>query len=457
VPRATRSRRQKVAPSLRGFADAKKPKIDLLRDVRTHVVAENTKNGDAHRSKDKIHVSEIVKGACPRMLFYKVTGTEPTDSVPGVFSQLISIWSAGSAEHEKWQRWLREMDDLWGTWTCLLCEHSWEGPVPGGCPACEQCRTDLIRYDEVNLHVDSVNLVGHADAAVPRLESLVEIKSFSAGSVRVENPSMVAEHTHKVEGRSVIDQEALWKAVKRPLLSHLIQGLFYLWMSREMGLPYKKIIFIYENKTTQATKSFEVTLSERRLEPYLGILTEVKEAAETGVVPPRPKLYAPDAKPCSTCPFRSLCWSVPDNSNEVSDGVSEEDSMQARAQVDSGEHRVRRQGRTRVSRVQSHSNAEAASTDTDVPERTSRPQRRGERTSRRTGPSSGVSSVLPRGRTREEPEESGRRSEKQVSDRVRDHRRGVRRDGRGSRREVQDLPEPSGRPMFERRSRSRDR
>jgi rubrerythrin len=306
---------RKVSPGLKGYANAKKAKIDLLRDVQKHVVTENAKSGNDHRSKDKIHVSEIVKGACPRMLFYKVSGEEATDDEPGAWHQVIAMWSAGSAEHEKWQRWLREMGDLWGTWFCLSCEHSWEAQSP---TECENCGSGLLRYDEVNLYDDDLSLVGHADGAVPRLNALVEIKSFSAGSVRIENAGLVNEHTHKFEGRSVIDHDGLWKALKRPLKSHLIQGLFYLFMAKEMGLPYDRIIFIYESKTTQATKTFEVTLSDRYLRPFLEILTSVNEAAETGDTPDRPALYSKDAKPCTACPFRTKCWETDDDQSEES-------------------------------------------------------------------------------------------------------------------------------------------
>lgn len=322
MPRAASPRRrrrvQTARGGLKGFAEARKTKIDLLKDVQTHVVAQDARSGNDHREKHKIHVSEVVKDACPRMLFYKISGVEPTDAAPGAWHQLVSIWSAGSAEHEKWQRWLREMGDLWGTWTCLVCEHSWEALAPD---ECEKCESGLLRYDEVHLEVEDMFLVGHADGAVPRLNSLVEIKSFSAGSVRVENPGLVAEHTHKVEGRSVIDQDSLWKSVKRPLKSHLVQGLFYLWMCREMGMPYDKIIYIYENKTTQATKAFEVKLTERLLTKYLDVLTEVVDAAKAGEAPERPSLYAADAKPCSTCLFRTECWGENDDQSAPSTTV----------------------------------------------------------------------------------------------------------------------------------------
>lgn len=316
MPRAPKPRRrtQKATGGLKGFTEARKNKIDLLRDIQTHVVADSAKHGNDHRSKDKIHVSEIVKDGCPRMLYYKVSGQEPTDVIPGAWHQLVAIWSAGTAEHEKWQRWIREMGDLWGTWTCLVCEHSWEDLSPAVCPKCD---SGLLRYDEVNLEHEEFDLIGHADGAIPRLNTLVEIKSFSAGSVRVEDPKRVIEHTYKVDGVTLIDHDGMWKSLKRPLKSHIIQGLFYLLMCQVMGLPYDRIIFIYESKTTQATKSFEIKLTDRMLEPYLETLTRVMEAKETGVAPARPSLYTKDAKPCKECQFKTLCYEETDDDDST--------------------------------------------------------------------------------------------------------------------------------------------
>ena len=319
MPRAPKPRRaQRASGGLKGFTEARKNKIDLLREVQSHVVAQEARHGQDHRSKTEIHVSEIVKDGCPRMLYYKVSGTEATDTVPGAWHQLVAIWSAGTAEHEKWQRWIREMGDLWGTWTCLVCDHSFEALSP---PVCEECDSGLLRYDEVDLKHEGFSLIGHADGAIPRLSCLIEIKSFSVGSVRVEDPKRVNEYTHKVDGTTLIDHDGLWKSLKRPLRSHLVQGTFYLWMCREMGLPYDRIIFIYESKTTQATKSFEIKLSDRVLEPYLATLTKVMEAKETGVVPDRPALFVKDAKPCKECPFRTKCWEIDDDRSAESTAV----------------------------------------------------------------------------------------------------------------------------------------
>jgi CRISPR/Cas system-associated exonuclease Cas4 (RecB family)/rubrerythrin len=314
-----RRRNQPVKEGLRGFVDAKKTHVDLIKDVQTHVVAQGVKNNNVGRESHKIHVSELVKDtSCPRHMYYKISKTEPSDVSGGAYHRLEMIWAAGHDAHHKWQRWLKEMGDLWGSWLCLQCTHAWDDLAPEACP---ECGGVLLEYKEVNLEDPVYPLVGHADGAVPRLDALIEVKSFAVGTVRVENSKLVSEHTHKIDGRAVIDHEGLWKDIKRPLKGHLVQGLMYLWMADRMGLPYHKIIFIYENKTTQATKTFEVSYSERFVRVYFDILDEVMAAVEDGVPPPRPALFAPDGKPCKDCVFRTDCWSESDDAGSQAPAV----------------------------------------------------------------------------------------------------------------------------------------
>lgn len=306
-----RKTRQPVRGGLRGFSQARKPAIDLLRDIQTHVVAQGVRHEDTDREHFKIHVSELTKDdLCPRRLYYKVTKAERTNPSAPAYHQLEMIWAAGTAEHEKWQQWLREMGDLWGTWRCLICQHTWEDQSPECCP---QCLSEVLEYQEVLLEDPEYLLVGHADGAVPRLNALVEIKSFSVGSVRVDNSKLVLDHTHKVNGKSLVDYDSLWKSVKRPLRSHLAQGMLYLWLAHRMGLSYDRIIYIYENKTTQATKTFEIKLSERQIRDLLDLLDDLFWNVDTAKVPPeRPKLFDKDGKPCKDCVFRTHCWESDD-------------------------------------------------------------------------------------------------------------------------------------------------
>lgn len=319
--RTTRkSRRQKVSRGVRGFAEARKSHIELLSDIRTHVVNQGVKH-EATRSAHMVHISELTKDSmCPRHLYYKIQEVPPSDQKPPNYYRLEMMWAAGTAEHEKWQRWLREMGDLWGTWTCLVCEAEYTNVLKPD--ECSSCGKDLFRYDEVSLEDDIYLLVGHADGAVPRLNTLVEIKTFSTGSVRVEQPDLVRKHTYKVDGKTVIDHDGVWKSIKRPLRGHLVQGVFYLWLCQRMGLPFEKITFIYENKTNQDTKTFEVTLSERVIKPYLEIMQGVLDAATEEVPPERPALFDPTSAPCKDCVFRTTCWEgSSDDTSEESPAV----------------------------------------------------------------------------------------------------------------------------------------
>ena len=302
-----RPARQKVSRSLAGFADARKSPLDLMKDIQTHVVAQGAKN-QGLREDHLIHVSEVVKDdACPRRMYYKVSKAERTDPEPPAGHRMELIWAAGNAEHEKWQRWLQEMGELWGHWVCQACGNVVENSIQPE-TECGVCGVYVWRYDEAHLQDDDYHLVGHSDGAVPRLNTLVEVKSFSVGTVRMENAQLVKDHTHKVDGKTLVDHEGLWNAVKRPLPTHLKQGLFYLWIAKRMGLPYDRIVFIYENKTNQATKPFEVKYSERMIKEHLQVLAEVDSALYTGEPPKRPALFAKDSKPCNACPFRTLCW-----------------------------------------------------------------------------------------------------------------------------------------------------
>lgn len=302
-----RSRTPKVTGGLKGFTEARKVSNDLLKDINTHVVAQAVKNAGVGREPHLIHVSELIKDtACPRMMYYKVTKEPVTDPGQTPFHKLEIIWATGHDAHHKWQRWIQEMGDLWGTWSCSLCDHRWMDTSPRVCPNC--LLTQGIKYEEVELSDDYYHLVGHADGAVPRLNSLVEVKSFSVGTVRMENPDLVRQHTHKINGKQVLDIEGVWAGIKRPLKSHVKQGTFYLWFCKQMGLPYDRITFIYENKATQATKSFEIKLSQRFIQEYLDTLDVVRVAADSRTVPPRPALFAPDAKPCNSCVYRTVCW-----------------------------------------------------------------------------------------------------------------------------------------------------
>lgn len=323
VPKArTRKTQQTVKGGLRGFVEARKTNIGILSDIRTHVVARGNENANVGREAHKIHVSELVKDdRCIRRMFYKITEVEPTDAPRAAFHRLEMIWAAGHAEHAKWQRWLREMGVLYGTWRCMLCQHEWQETSPQHCPNCGEGE-EFLTYLEVELEDPFYPLVGHADGAVPERRCLIEVKSFSVGTVRIEAPELVRKHTHHVDDTTIVDIDAIWKSIKRPLKSHLNQGLMYLLMCKRMGLPYDTIVYIYENKANQDTKAFEVKLTERLVQEFIDILEEVDIFVTEGVVPLRPEGFTKDSRPCNECQFKSHCFGSDEENGDDSSKIT---------------------------------------------------------------------------------------------------------------------------------------
>lgn len=322
-----RKAQQKVRPALAGFSAASKSSYStlLLGDIRKFVVAEAIRSGDAEREKHLVHVSEIVKKTwCPRESYYKLSHEEPTDIKESVHYRMETIFANGHDTHHKWQQWLNKMGELWGTWECLACGHVWVDTSPKACPNVmdyggdlENCGVRNPKYREVELSNENLHIVGHADGANARLKALVEVKSFSTGTVRIDDPDLVKKATVKTEdGKQIVDESVLWKSIRRPLRSHLLQGLFYLWLCRESGYEFDKMIFIYEWKANQDTKEFVVPLAMRMIQPLLDKMSEVIEAVEAGDLPDRPRGFEKDRTPCKDCVFRTTCWERDDDKGE---------------------------------------------------------------------------------------------------------------------------------------------
>jgi CRISPR/Cas system-associated exonuclease Cas4 (RecB family) len=170
--------------------------------------------------------------------------------------------------------------------------------------------THFLEYKEVPLAAEEQFLIaGHEDGAVEDLNALVEIKSIGIGTVRFDNPKLLREYTVKTEdGKTVVDLDGLWKALRRPFGSHIRQTQIYLRLCKEMGLPFDKVIFLYEYKATQAHKEFVVKYNPEISEPLFETALDIKYALKQGKPPPRPDFTGQDTKTCKECPFFTTCW-----------------------------------------------------------------------------------------------------------------------------------------------------
>lgn len=261
------------------------------------------KKRSSHRTSI-IYPSEMSRGDwCMRATYYRMTG-RPLPESKSSFT-MENVFAQGNAIHDKWQNWLSETGKLWGDWRCTRCaEYVKDSVKPsdyfsGSCVGTAWVntgprlpgQTDFAhdwKYKEVTLRSMSLPVSGHADGALTEHDCLIELKSLGVGSLRYEAPAMLERHTHLIEGRKVTDIDGLWKDFHRPLTSHLKQGNIYLWMAKEMGLPFKKISFIYEFKANQQVKEFVVNYSQDVIQPILDDAGLIKSAIDKGFVPACP-------------------------------------------------------------------------------------------------------------------------------------------------------------------------
>lgn len=282
-------------------------------------------NGDPHRDKAHIHASDLAKADfCPREIFFRVSNEPITDPQANPSFNMETIFEEGHEIHRKWQTWLWEMGVLYGMWHCHGCEHEWWAVAPNECPSCHEYK-DIISYREIPIEVKQYRLIGHADGASHdgKGKVLIEVKSVGVGTLRFEAPSLYEAYT---AGASL---DSIWKKIKRPFASHLIQGLIYLWA---LGDEYDEIVFIYEFKPNQQVKEFRVRKSNDLIARLLDDCKSIVQGLRSGFPPYRPDWATASTGPkCRSCVYRSTCW-----------GLEQEDAGEE------GEHTEDGGGRTKV-------------------------------------------------------------------------------------------------------------
>ena len=153
-------------------------------------------------------------------------------------------------------------------------------PFTGDGPMRCQASAHIWEYDEVTLNAKRELLIaGHADAGFD--DTLVEIKSIGLGSIRMDAPELLARY----QDGKMTDLTGLWKALSKPLVSHLRQGDVYLHLAHVLGLPFTRIVYLYEFKANQLTKEFTISYDAGRSMKLVAKAEEVKYAIESGIAP----------------------------------------------------------------------------------------------------------------------------------------------------------------------------
>ena len=284
----------------------------LLGDVERHVMRESMKSD---RDMSFLHPSDMAKtDFCHRRGFYQVTGCEASDTTANPAFQLQNIFAEGHAIHAKWQGWLQDMGVLWGRWECPGCGDSYFGK-PVRCVAAG-CGMPPV-YREVPLRSIDGMVRGHADGAVECSDGktrLIEIKSVGVGTLRFEAPRLFNQYND-----GTLNLDGLWRAVTRPFPSHVRQGMIYLHLvqNNEALRDVDEIVFLYEFKATQAVKEFVVKFDPTLIEDRLEDARSVAASVSAGRAPERPAwAEAPGVSTCKSCPYKSICWELKDESGQ---------------------------------------------------------------------------------------------------------------------------------------------
>ena len=263
------------------------------------VVSQQMMERNSHRDTVHNHPSELAKNNwCPRASFYKITGQVESNPEHSSLRRL-NVFAEGNAIHSKWQKWMWDTGCLVGNWRCNACDHGWMGKSPQYCPN-PKCGSRDIIYREVPIFDEEHMIIGHADGEWEDSQgrALIEIKSVGLGTIRWDAPELYEGYE---KGDLTLDE--LWKRIKRPLLPHRRQINLYMHCRK-----IDKAIVIYEWKPSQEIKEFHLTYDPALVAPMLAGAKQVKEAVETGVLPPRPVGFM-KSKHCLFCPFKKECWS----------------------------------------------------------------------------------------------------------------------------------------------------
>lgn len=326
-------------PKLTGrLADfAKAEKTVLLGSIQNHMMREADK--PSTRRQDIIHPSEMAKtGWCPMGTYLRIKACREANNPflkpkENIGVQFLNIFDEGHYIHDKWQKRLRDMGELWGNWLCTRCDtfvnpHS----LPQPCSVCN-AGVKSQQYLEIPLKAEELFLIaGHADGGVPSKKALIEIKSVGTGTVRVANPELYKKYS---QGQ-MVDLPGLWKAIEEPFPDHVNQGQLYLALCELMELPFDKIIFLYESKFNQGAKEFVVDYDPKHTDEMFVSARRIKRALEGLTDPP----VCPH-NGCNDCEGKDYGTTLPERVGPVQLHGSEgsEDSGAAR--------RIRRTGTTR--------------------------------------------------------------------------------------------------------------
>ena len=265
-----------MSGTLKDFVNAGKTTSRVLGSVERHILATPA---DTSRSTNVFHPSEIIKSDwCHRSSYFQLLGFPPPPSKYKTSLRQKRVFQTGHDIHAGWQSIFQSMGNLYGKYSCNSCGLVFWGMGTEPCPLC--LGTDHF-YKEVPLMYDKLRISGHADGILLGLGEplLLEIKSVGAGTFRFEAPELMYEHNGEIE--------KMWKALKAPFMSHIMQAQMYMKLAELIDLPHqpKEALFLYENKASQEPKEFVVQKSDFGITSVLEACADIISKIEAGTPP----------------------------------------------------------------------------------------------------------------------------------------------------------------------------
>ena len=260
-----------VGPLMKQYLETKKKPTFLLGGVERWWISRTI---DSDRPTNILHPSEIIKSNwCIRESWFLLRGAEKKKEPIGF--RLRNIFETGHDIHNKWQRWLGDMDLLLGWWECDYCQSSWWGKKTQH-PSKNACFRPRVIYKEVSIRNDDMLISGHADGWLTweddkNPDMLLEIKSIGTGTIRVGG------------GRMKESLEASFSLISAPFPDPVRLASLYV---HSLNLMYDKgfveekppayILFIYECKADQAVKEFRVEYNQEWIDNVLDRIEDLK-------------------------------------------------------------------------------------------------------------------------------------------------------------------------------------
>jgi hypothetical protein len=270
---------KKTQTQLSKFLETKKRETRLIGPIERHLLARTPE----HRPQDVLHPSDLIKKEwCALHAYHALKGNYvSTSDTPNL--RLQSIFDEGHAIHAKWQAWISEMGNMYGRWECHTCGYVSSNTITPCCPL--HGIEAKFTYKEVNLVSAKHKIFGHTDGWVKGIgeDFLIEIKSIGTGTIRFEQPSLLAQ----ADG----DLEKAWRSIRQPFYTHRLQGQMYLHLTHlmvEEGLLESapdEIVFLYELKANQDYKEFAVKYDSEFVAPFFEAALDVSWAVDNNMPP----------------------------------------------------------------------------------------------------------------------------------------------------------------------------